>query len=344
MNTKQLLLISQLFICIFIASCVSSETIIEPESQILTNTLTSTVVPTSTVQPTNTSTPTPTKDIYLIEVIMDNVSIRSCPLPSCETVHQIDTGYPIRAIGRNDIEAFAWYKVEFDLGKNGWVMDNARQINPHDDLWNNLPEIAIAWDTPTPYPSPTIDLTNTLTRLCNSNVYDPRNFMKGQTVRFDTPIDINTKGRPEVLAAIENFETLTGGAVAFNVVDENPDVGLTIIIGDSKGPHGNPSCGSVTDGPSALSNHLFRTYGTGTINRLFYVHLGSSECDHTEIIPYLRTFSAITEHELAHAIGIGEHFDGFYGNEGLSANLNAVVTLLYSILPGTDMSSECSGN
>ena len=348
MKTKLIQLLLQLSICVFVASCTSSVPTLETDNRDSTKPKTPTLTLSSTIQPTSTHSPSPTQDIYLLEVISDNVYIRTCPLPSCETIYQLEKGYQIRAIGRNDNAAFAWYQVEDQSGITGWVMDNDRQVHIPNELWNNLTEIV--WNTPTPLPTPTINPEYTLIRLCKSNIYDRWNPLQGRAARYETPIDINTKGRPEVIEAIENIEVATGGLVTFNIVDSDPDVGISVVIGKSTTSNGHPNCGTVTNfadlsgDPSNPEYYLdMRVSNDGLINSVRYVHLGSSQCDHTSIVPTVRGFTSITEHELAHALGLGEHFDDFNGNEGFSGSVIAVIKMLYSIQPGTNMASECSG-
>ncbi|MFH1524217.1 MAG: hypothetical protein ABIF04_04570 [Chloroflexota bacterium] len=191
-----------------------------------------------------------------------------------------------------------------------------------------------------PTPAPTVDPTQTLRWVCTSNVYDERNPFAGRIVRFQTPIDINPNENADVLAAIENYERMTGGTVDFNIVDTDPLVGISVIEGDAIDGRGQPGCGNVTNGRDAASDHVFQVDSDGIFNSLIYVHLGSSGCNHVQV--GYETYS-IAEHEMAHALGIGEHFTDFNGNEGLSPNLKAVVVMLYNIPPETDMSALCSG-
>lgn len=194
--------------------------------------------------------------------------------------------------------------------------------------------------TSSPAPVSTPDPTQTLRWVCGSNVNDQGNYLPGRIVRFQTPIDINPNGNEDVLAAIANYERITGGAVDFNIVTTDPLVGISVIKGDAVDGSGQPGCGNVTDERNANSGHGFRVDSYGIFNTLVYVHLGSGGCDHNQI--GYTTYS-VAEHEIAHALGIGEHFTDFTGMEGLSPNLSAVVTKLYSTSPGTDMSAICSG-
>jgi hypothetical protein len=188
-------------------------------------------------------------------------------------------------------------------------------------------------------PSADVDPEDVLGWLCASNVYDRGNPAPGKTVRFAVPVAIHPHGNASVLTAIEHYQAATGGAVKFAVVSAHPPVGITIIDGDAVGSNqGEPGCGNVTSGPSPTSGHRFFIDPHGAFNTLVYVHLGSSACD-DEAAGYRP--ESVAEHELGHALGVGEHFPGFTGDEGLSANLTAVVTMLYSLPPGTDMTDVC---
>jgi hypothetical protein len=188
---------------------------------------------------------------------------------------------------------------------------------------------------------PGVDPEQVLLWLCESHVYDDRNPLPGKIVRFTVPIAIHPNGSAAALTAIKHYEKATGGAVSFTIADDDPPVGITIIEGDAVGSKkGEPGCGNVTNGKAATSGHSFRTDPFGIFNSLTYVHLGSSGCD-DEATGYKP--ESIAEHELAHALGVGKHFPDFTGDEGLSANLIAVVTKLYSLQPGTEMTEECAG-
>jgi hypothetical protein len=193
---------------------------------------------------------------------------------------------------------------------------------------------------PSTTPAPTLDPRQALQWVCTSNAYDERNPLAGRIVRFQTPIEINPNGNADVLAAIENYESMTGGTVVFNIVDTDPLAGISVIEGDALDGSGQSGCGNVTNQRDPASDHVFQVNNDGVFNSLIYVHLGSNGCNHTQV--GYATYS-VAEHEIAHALGIGEHFTDFTGNEGLSPNLNAVIVRLYSIAPGTDMSALCSG-
>ena len=184
-----------------------------------------------------------------------------------------------------------------------------------------------------------VDPDQVLRWLCASNVYDNGNPIPGKTVRYAVPIAINPNGSAVVLIAIRHYEEATGGAVVFKIVAEDPPIGITVVEGDAVGSNqGEPGCGNVTSEASPTSGHRFHVDPFGVFNSLTYVHLGSSGCD-DEATGYKP--ESVAEHELAHALGVGKHFPDFTGDEGLSPNLAAVVTKLYSLPPGTDMKEEC---
>jgi hypothetical protein len=193
--------------------------------------------------------------------------------------------------------------------------------------------------TTTAAKTPEVDPEDVLGWLCASNVYDRGNPTPGKTVRFAVPVAIHPHGNAVVLTAIEHYETATGGSVRFTIVSSVPKVGITVIDGDAVGSNrGEPGCGNVTGSSDPTSGHRFHIDPLGVFNTLVYVHLGSSACD-DEAAGYRP--ESVAEHELGHALGVGEHFRGFTGDEGLSANLAAVVTMLYGLPPGTDMTDVC---
>ncbi len=177
--------------------------------------------------------------------------------------------------------------------------------------------------------------------VCESNVFYNQNPLHGKTVRFQTPIDINPNGIILVLDAIKNYEAMTSGAVTFRIVDSDPAVGITIVEGDALTRDGEPGCGHVTCARDPRSGFTLKVSDNGVINSLLYVHLGSSHCNYT-----LEGFQSqsIAEHELGHALGLGKHFAGFTGIEGITLELLVTVSALYRLPPGTDLSKICTGN
>jgi hypothetical protein len=189
-----------------------------------------------------------------------------------------------------------------------------------------------------PTATPTIDPQYAMRLLCTSTILDDRSPLRGQVVRYQPPVAINVHSIPRILDAIKDIETKTGGMVTFTVVDADPAIGITVIEGDAVDANGGPGCGNVTDAPDARSGHRFKATPGGVLNSLVYVHLGSSRCNdaRTGYQPY-----SIAAHEIAHALGVGGHFTGFNGDEGISAELAAVLIRLYSMPPGMDITASC---
>ena len=193
---------------------------------------------------------------------------------------------------------------------------------------------------PTVTPDATLMLYPVWTRkfLCESNAYYAGNPLPGKTIRFQTPIDVNSNKVPQVLEAIRNYEAMTGGLITFRIVDSDPQVGIVFIEGDALDRDGEPGCGHVTSGRDPQSGFAFSVTGDGAVNSCLYIHLGSVECD-----PAREGFQccSIAEHELAHALGLGTHFPGFTGIEGISLELLVTLTALYRVPPGTEVSEMC---
>jgi hypothetical protein len=175
--------------------------------------------------------------------------------------------------------------------------------------------------------------------VCESNAQYSQNPMPGKTIRFQSPIDINPNGNPQVLEAIKNYEALTSGAVTFRIVNSDPAIGIVVVEGDALNREGQPGCGHVTRQRDPKSGFTFNVKSDGTINSRLYVHLGSSACN-----PTREGFQpqSLAEHELGHALGLGAHFAGFTGIEGLTLELLVTVTALYRTSPGTDISPICT--
>jgi len=194
--------------------------------------------------------------------------------------------------------------------------------------------------TPTVTPAETLMLYPAWTRkyLCESNAYYAGNPLPGKTIRFQTPIAVNPNNVPRALEAIRNCEAMTGGVITFRIVDSDPQVGIVFVEGDALNRDGGPGCGHVTAGRDPQSNFTFSVTSDGVVNSCLYVHLGSGDCD-----PTREGFQccSIAEHELAHALGLGTHFPGFTGIEGMSLELLVTLTALYRVPPGTDISEMC---
>ena len=177
-----------------------------------------------------------------------------------------------------------------------------------------------------------------LRMLCESNVYSNQNPLRGRTLRFQTPVEINLNRVPQALEATQNIQAMTSGAVTFKIVDSDPSVGIVVVAGDALNRDGVPGLGHVTSSREPQSAFAIKVQSNGTIQSRLYIHLGSAQRDY--ISEGFRP-SSIAEHEIAHAIGLMEHFPGFTGIEGVSLESLVTLTALYRVPPGTDMSQFC---
>lgn len=143
-------------------------------------------------------------------------------------------------------------------------------------------------------------------------------------VRWEPPIEVNTNGIIRAEEALDRYEALLGGVVFFSRVTSIPENGIVFVEGGARNGDDSPGCGNVNNTPEPDRFVTFSTTQTAgntsplKYNGLYYIHLGSSECDDEENSkkrgPYA---SAIAEHELGHVLGVNMHFDGFEGSEGL---------------------------
>jgi hypothetical protein len=174
--------------------------------------------------------------------------------------------------------------------------------------------------------------------LCESNAYSNQNPLRGRTLRFQTPVAINLNRVPQALEATRNIEAMTSGAVTFKIVDSDPSFGIVVVAGDALNRDGVPGLGHVSSSREPQSGFALKTQSHGAIQSRLYVHLGSAQRD------YVREGfrpASIAEHEIAHALGLIEHFPGFTGIEGVSLEMLVALTALYRVPPGTDMSQFC---
>jgi hypothetical protein len=217
----------------------------------------------------------------------------------------------------------------------------AALADPSNRVGRSVPAQMPVITTPTLTPDATLALYPVWTRkyLCESNAYYAGNPLPGKTIRFQTPIDVNPNKVPNVLEAIRNYEAMTGSLITFRIVDSDPQIGLVFVEGDALDRDGAPGCGHVTSTRDPHSGFAFSVASDGTVNSRLYIHLGSVACN-----PTLEGFQpySIAEHELGHAMGLGTHFSGFTGIEGISLELLVTVTALYRVPPGTDISGFCA--
>lgn len=140
----------------------------------------------------------------------------------------------------------------------------------------------------------------------------------GRISRWNVPIPVNTHGIARADEALARYNALTHGYVSFVYVDGTPKNGIEFVEG----------CGVNADGtPGPGSTHFNIGTNNGALRGTYKICLGSPGNDDATTGNFP---SAIAEHELGHALGLHDHFDGFTGDEGLSPNLLAVIYNIYT--------------
>jgi hypothetical protein len=152
----------------------------------------------------------------------------------------------------------------------------------------------------------------------------------GRTTRWRTPIAVSTNGIARAEEALDHYERWTSGVVQFARVTGIPANGIVFVEGGAVAPDTTAACGSLTDAPppSITTALTFRWDAARAITGVYYLHLGSDNCDDAEEGDYP---SEVAEHQLAHALGVIDHFVGFNDTSGLAdPRLLAVVFNLYA--------------
>jgi hypothetical protein len=151
----------------------------------------------------------------------------------------------------------------------------------------------------------------------------------GRVTRWRVPIAANTNGIARAETALTHYEQWTGGAIRFTRVGQPPADGLTFVEGGAGGPESTDACGSLGEvTPVAGQPQLvFQIDPSRAIVGAYTIHLGSDECDDEVEGPYP---SSVAEHQIAHALGVIDHFDGFQHRSGIDdPRLLSVVYNLY---------------
>ena len=153
----------------------------------------------------------------------------------------------------------------------------------------------------------------------------------GRVTRWRSPIEVNTNGIERAETALQHFEQWTSGLVRFTRVAGTPASGLVFVEGGAGGPEATSACGSVVSDPpppNPEANIVFRWDATRAIIGSYIIHLGASQCTDADAAPYP---SSVAEHQLAHALGVIDHFDGFQDRGGIDdPRLLGVVYNLYA--------------
>jgi hypothetical protein len=153
----------------------------------------------------------------------------------------------------------------------------------------------------------------------------------GRLTRWRLPIAVTTNGIARAETALRHYEQWTGGIVQFTrVTGTPPPNGLVFVEGGAVAAQEGGSCGNVSSAPLQDSSPVltFQWDASRALVGTYTIHLGSSQCDDALAGHYS---SAVAEHQLAHALGVANHFDGFAGNGGLDdPRLLAVIYNLYT--------------
>ncbi len=285
------------------------------------------------------------------------LSVRTCPFFECEEVAQINsvdtvvvTGYDGRSQDINSMKV--WLFVKYNQSGSGWLFVNPDRMSIPENLTSSLP--VAEWTAPTPVPiEPTATLDpNWVTKmLCQENVYSNPNPNKsifnpreGYTLRWRTPIKIFPNGNNAAITVAKNIEKWSNGLITFEIVNEKPTVGIIVNTGDTCNPDKNQiptGSASANQDDCKFYDSLFHVGADGYIDSLLYIHLGTKEAGYFNTPGLLNPY-AIVEHEFGHALGLGDHFIGFTGYEGLPQEPREVLIALYSMPSGIDMRGECA--
>ena len=152
----------------------------------------------------------------------------------------------------------------------------------------------------------------------------------GRLTRWRVPSQVNTNGIARAETALQHYEQWTSGMIRFTRVSSAPAQGLTFIEGGAGGPESTESCGSLGDVTPVAGQPtlVFQWDSSRAITGAYTIHLGADQCDDETAGPHP---SAVAEHQLAHALGIIDHFDGFQHRGGIDdPRLLGVVHNLYA--------------
>lgn len=178
-------------------------------------------------------------------------------------------------------------------------------------------------------------LDRTREQLLISNLNSASLGASGRVTRWRVPIEVNTSGMARAELALTHYERWTNNLIRFTRTTGVPANGLVFVEGGAVAPEEGGSCGNITDVPPPASSNAitFRWDTSRALTGTYYIRLGSDRCNDAREGRYE---SSVAEHQLAHALGVIEHFDGFNGNIGLDdSRLVAVLVNLYSNPIGT---------
>lgn len=160
-----------------------------------------------------------------------------------------------------------------------------------------------------------------------SSIADGR--LKRWHYEADGLIPVNTHGNALAEAAIDEIESRLG-LVIFDrdsialIPDEDITRGLIVSEGTALGPYGmvdENTCGMVSGGVGTTAYPADFLNEQGNINTVLWVHLSSPAC---------AASLAVAIHEFGHALGMGEHFEGFGYGDAIDANFWNVLYNIYN--------------
>ena len=166
----------------------------------------------------------------------------------------------------------------------------------------------------------------------NENNFPWNGSAYGKLKRWDyetTLIPVKINGSALAEAALNQIELILGKVIfdrtsIRDIEDEDITHGLIVSEGSALGPGGRidrNTCGHVSGGMASTSYPYNFYDDSGVISTRLYVHLSSSMCDADQ---------GVAIHEFGHAMGMGNHFEGFGIGPASNNNFWNVLYNLYS--------------
>jgi hypothetical protein len=152
----------------------------------------------------------------------------------------------------------------------------------------------------------------------------------GRITRWPVPIQVNTNGIARAETALAHFEQWTSGVIRFTRVNQAPAQGVMFIEGGGGGSESTDACGSARDVIQGAENTTLAYHwdAARAMVGAYVIHLGAGSCNDEIDGPHP---SSVAEHQLAHVLGVADHFDGFQHRGGIDdPRLLAVLYNLYA--------------
>ena len=156
----------------------------------------------------------------------------------------------------------------------------------------------------------------------------------GLLKRWNLPIPVKTNEEARAVAAMDEIERRLGITVFDRTsIATLPDAqiarGIVVRVGTAFLPAGgNPAsyCANVAAAPGVDSWTSPAATPGGVMSYRLYVNLDNPQC---------RADSSIVIHEFGHALGMGEHYEGFGQGSAISDLFWRVLRTIYANPPGT---------